>query len=235
MFLHSFKRHVRDFLFRIGLYVAIKKLLLVFKKPSNRYKAAKLAPEIVCRVGRVCQEHADDYWLDYGTLLGYRRHGTLLPGDDDLDFGVMVSDGRSLREAMEAEKMLFVKEVRVEGEITLEQYRYNGLRFDVFYYRRVQNTFVTNLWLPEHYMMPQPYAYRTGQAALFEITFDDFKTREIEFYGCPFRVPEDIDRYLSQHYGEDFMIPNPTFGHQDERNANRVEKGHSVRFMLEDG
>jgi phosphorylcholine metabolism protein LicD len=136
---------------------------------------------------------------------------------------------------MEAEGMVLVKQVRVEGAISLEQYRYRGLRFDLFYYRQVGEKIVTHLWLPDHYMMPQPHAYRTGQAALFEITFDEFKTREIEFYGCPFRVPEDIDRYLSQHYGEDFMIPNPNFDHQDERNANRVKKRHTVRFMLEDG
>jgi phosphorylcholine metabolism protein LicD len=228
------KRTIRDFLYRIGLYASIKKILLLYKKPSNRIKASKMAPEIICRVGRACRKEADAYWLDYGTLLGYRRHGTLLPGDDDLDFGVMVSDGTSLQKTMEAEGMVLVKQVRVEGAISLEQYRYRGLRFDLFYYRQVGEKIVTHLWLPNHYMMPQPHAYKTGQASLSETTFESFETKEIEFYGCLFCIPEDTDAYLQQHYGEDFMVPDPTFTYADECNSIKVEKEHTVLFMLED-
>lgn len=37
-------------------------------------------------------EHEIEYFLTGGTLLGALRHGSFIPHDDDLDFGVWTED-----------------------------------------------------------------------------------------------------------------------------------------------
>ncbi len=226
----SLKNTVRDTLFAVGIYRPVKKAIKSFKDPLNRQRARRYAPEILSRVHRVFEKHSDDYWLDYGTLLGFQRHGALLPGDDDLDFGVRAVNHSLLSREMEKAGMNLVKRVNVDGTPAMEQYRYRGFRFDIFYYRQIGQMLVTYLWLPDHYEMPQPYAYAHGLATLSEIRFRPFSTQYIKFYGLPFRVPEDVDGYLSQHYGDDYLIPRSDFNHSDEKNRHVVDKEHEVIF-----
>ena len=41
---------------------------------------------------RVCRKHNLRYWLDYGTMLGAKRHRGFIPWDDDIDVGMMYDD-----------------------------------------------------------------------------------------------------------------------------------------------
>jgi len=224
------KNVVRDALFSSGLYRPVKRAIKRLKTPRNRQKAIRYAPEILERVRSVFEERAAQYWLDYGTLLGYERHRGILPGDDDMDFGLYIRDGHSVSEHMAQRGMELIKQVLVEGRPALEQYRYRGFRFDLFYYRKCADGYVTYIWLPEHYEMPQPYAYEQGLATLSEIRFAPFRTRPILFYDVPFCVPEDIGSYLTQHYGADYRVPREDFGYDDELNRRIIQREHKVIF-----
>ncbi len=49
--------------------------------------------------------HDIPHWLDFGTLLGAVRDGTLIPWDHDADFGILARDAEAmltLREELEA-------------------------------------------------------------------------------------------------------------------------------------
>ena len=41
---------------------------------------------------RVCRKYNLKYWLDYGTMLGAKRHRGFVPWDDDIDVGMMYDD-----------------------------------------------------------------------------------------------------------------------------------------------
>ena len=41
---------------------------------------------------------AIDFWIDYGTLLGYRRDNDFLEHDSDIDTGAFIEDADAIRE-----------------------------------------------------------------------------------------------------------------------------------------
>jgi phosphorylcholine metabolism protein LicD len=225
------KTVIRDFLYDIGLFLPIKKFILLYKRPMVKYKAQKMAKPVICKLGKIFEQACEEYWLDYGTLLGYVREGKIIKGDDDLDFGVIVKKGVDLSELLAQKDIHIYKRLIVEGDIAFEQYRYKDFKFDIFYYRREDGEFVTNLWVPYNYDIPQHASYKKGLSTLSEVNFSSFETKKIHFYDCPFRVPEDSGTYLAQNYGKDYMIPNSDWGYADELNSRAVSKEHIVEFF----
>src|SRR5690349_22020810 len=59
--------------------------------------------EILDVFDTVCRKHGIDYWLDWGSLLGARRHAGFIPWDDDLDVSILQKDYRKLVAALEKE------------------------------------------------------------------------------------------------------------------------------------
>ena len=224
------KSTARDILYTTGLFLPVKKFLLLFLNPLTKRRVRVLVHPILCKIEPLFKEFSEDYWLDYGTLLGFFREGKIIEGDDDLDFGLITNDGLSISRHMEEAGFEIIKQVKVEGKTTFEQYVYKGFRFDLFYYRREGGSCVTNTWLPDHYNVPQKVAYEKGECTISETTFLDFNTKEIVFYNCMFRVPENEESYLSQHFGEDFMTPSSDWTYADEKNRVIVSKEYEVNF-----
>ena len=52
--------------------------------------------ELLIFMDNVCKKHGFKYWIDYGTLLGAKRHGSFIPWDDDVDVGMMREDYKLL-------------------------------------------------------------------------------------------------------------------------------------------
>ncbi|WP_201352082.1 LicD family protein [Hydrogenimonas urashimensis] len=59
---------------------------------DNVQKAQRTMLELLKAFDRVCRRHKLTYWLDFGTLLGARRHGGFIPWDDDLDVSMPLGD-----------------------------------------------------------------------------------------------------------------------------------------------
>jgi len=61
--------------------------------------------ELIDHVHAVLDRHGIRHWLDFGSLLGAVREGTLIPWDDDADIGILAADAPSvvaLRQEIEA-------------------------------------------------------------------------------------------------------------------------------------
>jgi len=62
-------------------------------KPKGLLKDIQnLETELISFIDNVCTKYNLEYWLDYGTLLGAKRHEGFIPWDDDTDLGMMRED-----------------------------------------------------------------------------------------------------------------------------------------------
>ena len=71
-----------------------KNLLINYDlKPKGTLKDIQdLEVELLTFIDNVCNKYNLNYWLDYGTLLGAKRHEDFIPWDDDIDLGMMRED-----------------------------------------------------------------------------------------------------------------------------------------------
>jgi hypothetical protein len=222
------KNFIKKGLYSIGIYDVSRKAIVVFYYPYKSYKIRKNAKIILDKLNTVFSEHTQDYWLDYGTLLGYVREKKIIKGDLDLDFGVISQE--TLAHYLKEEDIHITQQTIVDEVITMEQYRYKDIGFDIFYYRDIDDKFITNIWLADDYTIPQKESYNKDRGILYETTFSSLETIDIEFYETPFKIPKNYDLYLSEHYGDDYMIPNSHFRLEDEKNKQKVSKTFEVKF-----
>ena len=77
--------------------------------------------ELMDFVVHVCDKYSLDYWLDFGTLLGARRHEKSIPFDDDTDMSMPRKDYNKLLEVIDDE----IREHGLDGIIDVRHDFFN--------------------------------------------------------------------------------------------------------------
>ncbi len=225
------KNKIKNILNKLGVYDVARKFIIKFYYPYKNRKITKNVKGVLLRIKPIFDKNTLDWWLDYGTLLGCIREGKIIQNDIDLDFGLIEKNG-SVQDAMEKAGFRLLNRTTVNGVITVEQYDIKGIGFDVFYYRKEYDKLVTNIWLINDASMPQQVAYKKGFGTLSETTFTYTDTKAAEFYGVNCKIPTNYELYLKEHFGDDYMTPNPNWSHEDEMNRVEVQKEFKVDFYV---
>ncbi len=225
------KAKIKKILNDLHIYSISRNIIKTIYYPYKNYLVKKNVSVILKKIVVVFEEHCSDYWLDYGTLLGYVREGGIIKNDIDLDFGIKIkTTSKQFTKSLEKEGFCLTQQTVVEGDVTVQQYIFENVGFDIFYYREEEGRLKTNIWYADDYSIPQEKSYELGRCSLSELTFDDITTIPVKFYGVDFRIPKDSHHYLEQNYGPDFMTPNPNWTFHDEQNRETVNKGFKVNF-----
>lgn len=155
------------------------------------------------RLFPVLEQLGVEYWMDWGTLLGARREGTIIAHDNDADIGMMRSEFRKLQDYFEQHHPFLqgMTLKRVKKEIQL--WRVYGGRgwVDVFVYDEHQPGMLT--------MTSMNNVKHSCACSLGHGTSRDtvFPLSRLQFGEVTAPAPAQVDAYLDHLYGTDWMTP----------------------------
>lgn len=143
-------------------------------------------------------------FLMYGTLLGYVRSGDFIPGDDDFDAGY-VSDATNPVAVKEETKGIIIELLKAGFTVSFNR---KGRLFRVQLEREATDGFHLDL---------RPIWFQDGNVwvhnhASFPSRRDDFlPVVDGELRGVRVSAPRDAEKFLRNHYGAGWRVPDPGF------------------------
>ena len=104
-----------------------------------------------------------------------------------------------------------------EGYVLSAIHVLNGMAIDIFFYHELAGKYVTGV------------TYTWGYTVNFE--FSKFGLREVDFCGARAYVPDDIEKNMTENFGEGWRIPDPDYVSHLE-SPSLCQKGEPVHFFV---
>lgn len=157
---------------------------------------------LICEWDRVCKKLNVRYWLDFGTLLGAKRHAGFVPWDEDADCGVLYDD---LDKNLENFKREISPEFEFHANKRNGELIYAGMSskdksfesyLDIYAYLDLGD----RLKLKLHSFKVAYMNYEIPKSVILP-------TSKILFEGRQLSAPADVDSYLKGRYGNYNVLP----------------------------
>lgn len=210
----SLKRLLKKtFVYKVYIYWRIK------KQQKRRKEQSMLLHQDGAKIlncfAQALNKREIPFWLDYGTLLGYRRENDFIGHDNDLDIGAFIEDVTKINDALTQAGFKLVRYYNtLDNEFIEHSYTFSDtqMTIDVFFYKYDNGTVLgtcfapmdNNLNVAKHLFQQIPFKTILVKTPFVGLTRTTFKNSDVY-------VPSSIDEYLMANYGETFMIPNPNF------------------------
>ncbi|WP_162290729.1 tetratricopeptide repeat protein [Yoonia vestfoldensis] len=153
---------------------------------------------------KVLEPISGNYWLDFGTLLGFIREGGPLKHDKDADIGVSGNIDRTALTQLIKNSIIF--DLHPKSSLDEQKIHYSfsivhkklGILIDIFFYNQNRDgSFACGFW--KH---PVPVTW----------SFDNIpRLGKITVDGNDFPVPDDPSKHLEKIYGPNWMVPDKLF------------------------
>jgi hypothetical protein len=158
------------------------------------------ARETLVSVNKILKEKGLKPFIISGTLLGYARSQEILPHDKDIDFGIIGWENQfAVAQALITSGHFKFDLAQLTGKnrylISGHDLK-TGIAVDFFLFH--ENT--------DHYIHGIDFDVGFTQ----NYKFSKFELAEVNFLGDTFYVPNDIDKNLSENYG-DWKTPDPDY------------------------
>ncbi len=211
---------------RLGIYSKVVAFLNRIIEKKEAAKVKKHGVEVLALVDRILTEHGSKAFLSFGLLLGAYRDKGFIPYDYDLDLGILASERPDdiveimCRNGFKVVRQSYFKE---DNRITIDQFSYNGVPVDFYYFFENDNEGKFTVYVPDR------HEYKDWKTAN---STDGFPTKMIllnksgfsrhDFLGANLYMPDEAESWLKDNYGDDFMTPikNWTIG---ERKTTRYD------------
>jgi phosphorylcholine metabolism protein LicD len=150
--------------------------------------------EFLCNIVFRLNKAKIEYWIDFGTLLGFYRQGDFLETDPDIDIGVKREEQDKVIELMKEVSKYFKVITRVEnGYLAGYKIYYEDTWIDIAFYFKCGNK---RLWTISQW----------EQVMVFdEKYFEDLQDLEVK--GVHFKIPNHIEELMVLKYGSDWKRP----------------------------
>jgi hypothetical protein len=166
----------------------------------------------------VLEAQGIDYWIDFGTLLGFRREADIIVSDKDADLSILAEEKPRVVALAPAFARVGLQLTdrggRSQQVLRIRDPR-TGYHLDIYTYRRDGDLLRSDLHSPAE-DIPRRLVERHHRAA---------------FLGGTVRVPEDVDAVLRHRYGDGYMTPR-----RGDKGASRpYRRGRAVMEDIEAG
>lgn len=200
----------KDIFFELGIYRHAKKYLTWPYFIVTGFLFSLNGRAAIRQFVAAMDEHDQQYWLEFGTLLGAIRENRIMSHDMDLDVGVMRKDRNpNLEEILKKHQFKLVKKSRLlTGELIEESYKYRTAKIDIFYAYEKEEKIIMYDYCTFNDLSPNECMKRYGGLEVSENVLDSFDLIKHSFYDFEVFVPDNYCRHLEELYGNDFMIPD---------------------------
>lgn len=194
----------------------------------RRKKVNKEGVNYICFISKEIEKEGGKAFIDFGTLLGITRNNSIIAWDDDLDFGIHISNEFSWDDLERCMlKLGFRKNHQfwLKGDITEQNYSFDNIYVDFF--RHYEDG---------DYSFSYVYDRRNG------ITYPSTDHWEVMEHKTPcicklkeisngenkYFIPCNTEEYLASVYGEDWREPNSRWTHHDSPAVTVLEDEYAI-------
>lgn len=237
----GFKQEIRKFI------EGNKLVRTLFKKPLE-YRANKqlqlvrnnikqYGVECLLLVQEAFKEHDQEFWLDYGTLLGAVREKDFISHDLDMDIGtfnISEEKKRALEKTLNDKGVKTFREFTVDGHVVEQTFTYKGTHIDLFYYFSEDPN---KVWC---YFFEGTDEMSTQERGTEKI-LTGWKTKTasstllgtklMPFKGEEFPVPSNVEEYLIENYGPNYMIKDENWDFANSASNIKVVSANNVEAI----
>lgn len=214
------------------LYQARLKLIKEKRLEEKRTKIQANGVKTINFIQNELEKSNLQFYFDMGTLLGIVREGRLLKHDLDIDVAVYVKSD---------EDKLMVRQMLIDagckhklkhyilrtGEVFIDSFELNGIKFDISYYRNEGDVDISYL------------AYREGELEdknyrkMVVLRCDAIKeTTKGKLIDEEVNIPKNAEEYLATRYGENWRIPDKNWIYWLGPSAEKIDD-IAVREILD--
>jgi UDP-glucose 4-epimerase/phosphorylcholine metabolism protein LicD len=145
---------------------------------------------------KIFRKNKVKYWLTDGTLLGWYREKTFIGHDTDTDIGVLA---KTFTPSV-------LEQIKNEG---FQVYHLFGYPENSFEISLIRNNIKTDLFFFYKRGNKMYHSAFLKQRQRIDYVYDAFDTKEINFLGYNFFVPDNELKYIKTKYGESWNEPDP--------------------------
>lgn len=143
-----------------------------------------------------------NYWLDFGTLLGFARDGSPIKWDDDLDLGVYIEDQKKVQSLLKSRKVRRKYYFVMDQMIIAERYYYWFVGVDIYYYINKKSTYIL---VEKINNLSECDVFLNAHAKDITLSRVSIGKSMHSF------MPNNLNEYLAEKYGSQWSIPDANF------------------------
>lgn len=212
------KEHMKTIPFFMGCYNFYYKLRFGGRIKRKKKYFLKEAVELLQHFSQVLNDNNVQFWLEFGTLLGYYREHDFIKHDYDLDVGVFLSDSEKIRKILTDNGFKLVREFRAKDGGLEECYRYMHTTIDVFYFNIDENNpeeKYCDLVKCSVFPIKKKHLNKELKAFVRRRYVPNNGVEKAVFKGSDIYIPRNPEEVLTIYYGKNFMVPDPKFNAAD--------------------